>query len=210
MRNSLSFYLPIHVKRAGPESKGRIGSKMTILVLFTVLFLQTANSDTSYNFRRRVVPKVTTYNQTCSYKGQNFTDYVNNTGRKCEKLTCYAYSNEVVVESCPEPPQGCKIMKAHRKKAFPKCCTMKCVNLSRNCLLPNGTLLQEGNIVNSTDPCVRYGCVGGNLTTEKCWLDDDPSCSQSYPGTGPFPDCCGAAPVCPGSGGRRRSKREKK
>uniref|UniRef100_A0A023G970 Putative secreted protein n=1 Tax=Amblyomma triste TaxID=251400 RepID=A0A023G970_AMBTT len=59
----------------------------------------------------------------------------------------------------------------------------------------NETALQEAEARNSTGPCVKYTCSGGNMTVEECPKHDDPLCTIQ-PGNGPFPACCNGPVFC--------------
>uniref|UniRef100_L7LTP8 Putative 8.9 kDa family member n=1 Tax=Rhipicephalus pulchellus TaxID=72859 RepID=L7LTP8_RHIPC len=77
--------------------------------------------------------------------------------------------------------------------------TLFCAN---KCRTNEGKILNDGQVLNLSSPCVSYSCHKGNLKTEKCPGAGDPMCKASFVEDGPFPKCCGAV-LCSESGRRR-------
>lgn len=100
-------------------------------------------------------------------------------------------------QKCAAPPAGC-FRDALSTAPFPYCCRTNCPQI-HVCVTDGGTVLKEGESVNSTDPCVKYTCRNGNLAIEACAVPSDSTCSLSLANTsGPYPLCCGVARVCTG------------
>lgn len=59
------------------------------------------------------------------------------------------------------------------------------------CHFKDGSVLNDGETRNRKDPCVRQKCINGTKKTHKCPHVMQPGCTSSFPGNGPFPNCCG-------------------
>ncbi|XP_075730696.1 uncharacterized protein LOC142774193 [Rhipicephalus microplus] len=146
-----------------------------------------------------VVPinDVLTFGDYCYLFGRNFTGRMRLLN-KCERWTCYADINTVVVVKCAELPDHCDTI-GFRNDPLPKCCNTVCTPSQFICQTHDNRMLKDGQELNSTKPCVRYVCKKGTLVTQTCQGYEDSKCSAAnIDPCAPYPHCCGAAKVCQG------------
>ncbi|KAL1426802.1 hypothetical protein MTO96_018026 [Rhipicephalus appendiculatus] len=67
---------------------------------------------------------------------------------------------------------------------------------SGGCLTSNGVAVENWQEISMENPCERYQCRDGKLTTQKCRMAHDNMCRQAFPGRGAYPKCCGTAVLC--------------
>uniref|UniRef100_A0A6G5AGI0 Putative kDa family member n=1 Tax=Rhipicephalus microplus TaxID=6941 RepID=A0A6G5AGI0_RHIMP len=145
----------------------------------------------------KVVPVdgVTVLRNSCFYKGETFSTSVYKKN-PCEKWTCYADTNVVVVTKCGDPPHGCS-RKPGLQQQLPFCCNTTCRMKSYMCLTPDGRLMRDGEQKNLRNPCVKYICKKGILITQTCPTYEDSKCKASLVDEcAPYPACCGVTKVC--------------
>uniref|UniRef100_A0A6G5A7K7 Putative kDa family member n=1 Tax=Rhipicephalus microplus TaxID=6941 RepID=A0A6G5A7K7_RHIMP len=149
----------------------------------------------NWNRVKYVNVRVNVTGRQCTYDNHSFTDKMN-LNETCEERWCYPNKKTVILLTCKDPKPGCHFKKGNKK--FPKCCKTKCHKPRQPCVIKGtGDLLPDGQIRNSTDPCVRYECHNGNLTVTKCDGADDKRCESSFANkTEPYPACCGPATAC--------------
>ncbi|XP_037555506.1 uncharacterized protein LOC119432412 isoform X2 [Dermacentor silvarum] len=130
----------------------------------------------------------------CYYNGTTFYG-LHYSENPCRRLSCNPQSKIVVKMECGDPAEGCFF---DGGRWFPECCRVRCPKLSI-CVLKNGTLMKSGDVINSSNPCLRYMCNQGFLFTQKCPVPSESSCAASYTNTSvPYPDCCGLQRSCVG------------
>ncbi|XP_075528929.1 uncharacterized protein LOC142560600 [Dermacentor variabilis] len=64
------------------------------------------------------------------------------------------------------------------------------------CRIEGGYTLENREELSAEQPCERYKCLDGELTTERCRLASERMCRQVFPGVGAYPRCCGRAVIC--------------
>ncbi|XP_075528258.1 uncharacterized protein LOC142560210 isoform X2 [Dermacentor variabilis] len=98
---------------------------------------------------------------------------------------------------CGAPPEGCYLQQGV-DRPFPYCCRVRCPELSV-CVTSNGSLMKTGEIINSSDPCLRYMCKNGILLTQGCPVPSETLCAAPYKNKGlPYPECCALKRDCIG------------
>ncbi|XP_075527171.1 uncharacterized protein LOC142559463 isoform X1 [Dermacentor variabilis] len=165
-----------------------------IIVLF---LLSSSEAFTFSNVKIVPVDGVPSLGGKCTYKGQTFRLSLDVADR-CERWTCYADTNVVVVTKCGETPQGCSLS-SKGTKSLPFCCNTTCNMKTYMCLTSDGRLLKDGDDMKLSEPCVRYICKKGILVTQTCQTYTDTKCSASQVDKcAPYPACCGISKVCAG------------
>ncbi|XP_065287862.1 kielin/chordin-like protein [Dermacentor albipictus] len=99
----------------------------------------------------------------CHYNGVKFIG-LQYSRRPCQRLSCHLESQVLVKMECGAPPEGCYLQEG-TDRPFPHCCRVRCPELSV-CVTSNGSLMKSGEIINSSDPCLRYTCKNGFLSTQ--------------------------------------------
>ncbi|KAL1469191.1 hypothetical protein MTO96_004906 [Rhipicephalus appendiculatus] len=103
----------------------------------------------------------------CYYNYRNFnsTLYLQD---PCIRMTCYAKNKTVRIVSCEPPEPGCHW--SHLDQRFPDCCRTECHPLPppQTTCHYRDTVLQNGETLVMSRPCVSLYCVAGNLTIIPC------------------------------------------
>ncbi|XP_065307727.1 uncharacterized protein [Dermacentor albipictus] len=150
-----------------PYSVGvlRICGILTWIVSFApVLWLPRSSGYGITRFRVTIARNVNVARGYCHYKDRlfNSTLYSNDL---CARLVCLAKEKTVRMTWCEPPGPGCHW--SHRNESFPDCCRTECPPPTSTCRYKD-RLLQSGDFLSISNPCVTLKCNAGNLTVNPC------------------------------------------